>query len=143
MIDDGTHQHFKSGGRAKAGAGQDGGLAIGIESFHFATQLDKAGSHAANESRGGVDLLCHGFQNRQVHLAQRIALREDADHIGAIKLDSSYRLQIHSARQNATTLMIGVVAADFRTTGGGEIALRRSAKGSREACIQRKTKLMI
>ena len=136
VVDDGTDQHFKSSGGAEAGAGQNGGLHIGIKTAHGTTQFCKPGSNATDQSGGRVDFVSLGGQFLQVHFADGITLGQNTDGVGAVDTDSSHGIQIHRSGQNTATLMVGVVTADFGTARGREEPLRFGAKGSPEALGQ-------
>ena len=84
VVDDGADEHLEGGRGAQARAGQNGGLAVGVKAPHLAAQLGKSCSHAPDQGRGGVDFRFHRLQRIQPHLAQRIALGLNPDHIGAV-----------------------------------------------------------
>ena len=55
----------------------------------FAAQLGELGGNATNQGGGGVDLALHGGQLGKLHGAKGIALRLDANGIGAVFTDGS------------------------------------------------------
>ena len=135
-VDDGADEHFVGGGGGKAGAGEDGGLAVGIEAFHLAAQLGEPGGNATDQGGGGVDLAFHGLKLGHIHFADGIALGENADGVGAVEAHGGHGVQVHGCCQNPAPLMVGMVAADLGAAGGGEIALRGAAKLGGKARVQ-------
>ena len=57
MVQDGAHQHLKSGRGAKSGSGQHRGGAVGVKAAELVAQLGEPGGDATHQSGGGVDLL--------------------------------------------------------------------------------------
>ena len=137
VVDDGADEDLVGGGGAQAGTGQNGGLAVGVEALHLAAHFGKLGGHASDQGGGGVDFRGHGLQLVQAHLTHGVALGLDADDVGAVGTDGGHGVEVDSAGQHATALVVGVVAGDLGTAGGREITLRRRRKDGRETCIQR------
>ena len=136
MIDDGADEHLKGRGGAQAGAGQHRGLAVGIKAPHLAAQLGKPSRHAPDERGRGIDFRRHRLQIVQIHLTQRVALGLDTNHVCPANADSRHRVQVYRAGQHPTPLMIRVIAADFRASGGRKIPLGFPAEGGGKAGIQ-------
>ena len=136
MVDDGANQHLEGSRGAEAGAGQHRGGAVGIEALHLAAQLMEPGSNAPNQSGGGVDFLCHRLQLVELYHTHGVALGENPDFLRAVAPYCRQCVQIDGGCQHPSPLVVGVVAANFRAAGGGEIALRCAAKGFGKACIQ-------
>ena len=136
MVDDGANEHLIGCGRAEARTGQDRGLTVGIKALDIASQLSKPGCHAANQRGGRIDFLCNGLQFFHVDNTHRISLGQDPDGIGTIDPDGRPGIQIHRAGQNPATLMVGMITADFGTSGSGKIPFRRPTESRRKSGIQ-------
>ena len=53
VVDDGADQHLIGSRRGQTAAGQNGGLAVGIEAFHLAAQLDKTSGNTPDQGGNG------------------------------------------------------------------------------------------
>ena len=135
-VDDGTDKHLEGRGRAEAGARQDGGLAVGIKPGHGAAQLGEAGADTPHQGGGGIDFAFLGHQGFQRDGAQGVALGENPDGGGAVHPHRGPGIQVHRGGQHPAPLMVRMVAANLRPPGGGEIPLRRAAKGRGKARVQ-------
>ena len=136
MVDDGADENLVGRRGAQTGAGQNGGFAVSVEARHGAAKLREPRRHAPDQGGGGVDLRFPGCQLGKLHRGHGIPLGEDADGVGTVDSHRRLGVQIDGSGQHSAPLMIGVVAADLRPSGGGEITLRRSTEGSGKAGIQ-------
>ena len=142
VVQNGADEDLVGGGGAEAGAGQHRGFHVGVKATDRATQLHEAGGHAPNQGGGGVHLGGHGGQGVQGHGGHGVALGENADDAGIRHTDGGDHVQIHGSSQDPAMLMVGVVAADLRAAGGGEVALRGGAESGGEAGIQSRALLV-
>ena len=135
-IDNGADQYFKGGGGAQAGTGQHSGFAVGIKAGNGASQRSESGAHTPNQCGGGVDFIRLGGEGLQRNGAQGIALGEDPYGIGAVCPYSCLGIQIHGSGQHPAPLMVRVIAADFGTSGSGEIPLGFLTKLGNKPLVQ-------
>ena len=136
VVQNGANEDLIGGGGAEAGAGQHRGFHVGVKATDRATQLHEAGGHAPNQGGGGVHLGGHRGQAIQRHGGHGVALGENADDAGIRHTDGGDHVQIYGSGQDPAMLMVGVVTADLRAAGGGEVTLRGGAKSGGEAGIQ-------
>ena len=119
-VDDVPHQHLKGRAGAEAAALEDIGRDVGVEPLHAATLALEPGCGAPDDGHGGVHLLRPHLQLVQVHLGHGESLALDADGPVPAGGHGGNHVQIHTARQHPSVLVVRVVAADLRAAGGGE-----------------------
>ena len=135
-IDNGADQHLEGGGGAEAGTGEHGGFAVGIKAGNGTPQLRESGANTPHQRRGGVDFISLGGEGLQRNGAQGIALGENPYGIGAVCPYSRLGIQIHGSGQHPAPLMVRVIAADFGTSGSGEIPLGFLTKLGNKPLVQ-------
>ena len=132
-VEDGTQEHLEGSGGGQARARQHRGGDIGIKPGYRATQLDKTGGNAPDESGGGVDLPGVWLQPVQIHCAQGISCRLYTNLARSIGPNGSHGIQVDGSGQDTASLVVGMVAANFRSPGSGEKPVRPGGKGCLEA----------
>ena len=121
-------EHLEGSGGGQARARQHRGGDIGIKPGYRATQLDKTGGNAPDESGGGVDLPGVWLQPVQIHCAQGISCRLYTNLARSIGPNGSHGIQVDGSGQDTASLVVGMVAANFRSPGSGEKPVRPGGK---------------
>ena len=120
VVQDIRHQHLIGGGGGKPRTRQYIGGHTGIKALQCNTHLRHLGSYATHQGGGGALLFLAGQEIIERDGQLGIALGTDADHILAIGCGAAEHIEVDAAAQDVTMLMVGVVAADLRTTRTAE-----------------------
>ena len=128
-----TQQHLKCRRGAQARSRQHLRGHIDIQAPELVAHFHKLCRHTANQGCGGVLLVLLGLQLGKRHLIQGIALRLHPDRIGSVLRHCRQRVEIHRRSQHAASLMVGMVAADFRPSRCGKKPRRIMGKRRPEA----------
>ena len=115
-----AQHHLKSRRRRQAGAAQHIAGGEGIEAAHLAAFLHDTGGHTADEGSAVLGLMLLGGQYRQVDVVDLTeAFGDETDGVVVVLGHHGDDVQVHRRRHDHTVVVVGVVAADLGTAGGG------------------------
>ena len=118
--ENGANQNLKGSGGGKSRTAQHLRADTQVHAAAGIAFFTEDGSDAADEGRGGVDLVRVYAQVGQVDLLKIEALGLDAHTVAVVFGSSGNHIQIDAGSNYAAALMVGVVAADFSASGCAE-----------------------
>ena len=120
IIEHGAHEHLICRRGRKPRTGQHAGRCCRVKAADFIAVIQKALAHAAHKRRGMAEFRRLYRQIGQIHHIHRVALAFHAHNIVLVFCRRRNRVQIDARREHSAVIMVGVVAADLGSAGGGE-----------------------
>ena len=115
---DGTHADLKGGGAGQPGAAQHAAGGVAVKAAHLAAGIQNALGNAADEGGRMLRLVGLGRQDGKIHIINFFkAVGLHTDDVFLVGGNHRHNVQVDRACQNHTVVVVGVVAADFGTTG--------------------------
>ena len=136
VILNGAQQDLKRRRRRQAAPRQNVGTDTGVKARRLDPLFGEACRHAADQCRCALLFPFLGIQLLQIHLAHRIAFRQQADSGLRDRPHCGDRLQIDGCGQDHPALVIRVVAAKLGPAGGGKQKCRCSTEHLGKAFFQ-------
>ena len=115
LVDNRSNQHFKCCRRRKSAAAEDAGCRVCIKARYGNAHFCKSGSNASNQC-SRLSHFCQMYtQIGQVDNILRIICRLQTNYLIFMKRYNCNCIQIDCCSQHTSMLVVGVVAADFRS----------------------------